>query len=45
MIESIIFDLTNLNMNLTKIEIEYSYLDQITSLSFNKENYTYKESL
>lgn len=44
-IHNIVIDLTNLNMNLTKIEVEYSYLDQITSLSFNKENYTYKESL
>ena len=38
-------NLTNLGLNLTKIEVEYSYMDQITSLSFNKDHYTFKESL
>jgi len=42
---NIIIDLTNLGLNLTKIEVEYSYLNEVTSLSFNKDNYTYKESL
>lgn len=44
-INNILIDLTNLNINLTKIEIEYSYLDLITGLDFNKSNYTYEESL
>ena len=44
-IHNIVIDLTNLGLNLTKIEVEYSYLNEITSLSFNKDNYTYKESL
>ena len=44
-IHNIVLDLTNLGLNLTKIEIEYSYMDQITSLSFNKDHYTFKESL
>lgn len=44
-INNIIIDLTNLNLNLTKIEVEYSYLNEITNLEFNKDNYTYKESL
>lgn len=44
-IHKIVIDLTNLGLNLTKIEVEYSYLNEITELSFNKDNYTYKESL
>lgn len=44
-IHNIVIDLTNLGLNLTKIEVEYSYLNEVTSLSFNKDNYTYKESL
>lgn len=44
-IHNIVLDLTNLGLNLTKIEIEYSYIDEITSLSFNKDNYIFKESL
>ena len=44
-IHNIVIDLTNLGLNLTKIEVEYSYLIMITSLEFNKDNYTYKESV
>lgn len=44
-IHNIVIDLSNLGLNLTKIEIEYMYLDQVTNLDFNKDNYTYKESL
>lgn len=44
-IHNIVIDLTNLGLNLTKIEVEYSYLNEVTDLSFNKDNYTYKESL
>lgn len=44
-IHNIVIDLTNLGINLIKIEIEYMYLDEVTSLNFNKDNYTYKESL
>lgn len=44
-IHNIVIDLTNLGINLTKIEIEYMYLDKVTGLDFNKDNYTYKESL
>lgn len=38
-------DLTNLGLDLIKIEIEYSNIDNIESLEFNKDNYTYRESL
>ena len=44
-IHNVVIDLTNLGLNLTKIEVEYSDLNEITDLSFNKDNYTYKESL
>lgn len=44
-VTNITIDLTSLNINLTKIEIEYSNIDNIESLEFNKDNYTYKESL
>ena len=44
-IHNIVIDLSNLGLNLTKIEIEYMYLDEIKNLDFNKDNYTYKESL
>ena len=44
-IHNIVIDLTNLGLNLTKIEVKYSYLNEITDLAFNKDNYTYKESL
>jgi hypothetical protein len=44
-IHNIVIDLTNLGLNLTKVEIEYSYLDMIEDLEFNIDNYTYKESL
>ena len=44
-IYNIIIDLTNLGLNLTKIEVEYSNMDMIEDLEFNIDNYTYKESL
>lgn len=44
-IHNIVIDLSNLGLNLIKIEVEYMYLDQVTNLDFNKDNYTYKESL
>lgn len=44
-IHNIVIDLTNLGLNLTKIEVEYSYLDMIKNLELNIDNYTYKESL
>lgn len=44
-IHNIIIDLTNLGLNLTKIEVEYSYLNLIEDLEINIDNYTYKESL
>ena len=44
-IYNIIIDLTNLGLNLTKIEVEYSYMNMIEDLEFNIDNYTYKESL
>jgi len=44
-IHNIVIDLTNLGLNLNKIEVEYSYLDMIEDLEFNIDNYTYKESL
>lgn len=40
---NISIDLTNLNLNLNQIKIEYSNLNNIKSLEFNKDNYTYKE--
>lgn len=42
-ITHIIIDLTSLNINLTKIDVEYSDINKISSLDFNKENY-YLES-
>ena len=44
-IYNIIIDTTNLGLNLTKIEVEYSNMDMIEDLEFNIDNYTYKESL
>jgi len=44
-IHNIVIDLTNLGLNLTKIEVEYSYMNLIDKLDFNKDNYTYRESL
>ena len=44
-ITNIVLDLTNLGLNLNKIEIEYNNVNNIQSLEFNKENYTYRESL
>lgn len=40
---NISINLTNLNLNLNQIKIEYSNLNNIKSLEFNKDNYTYKE--
>ena len=40
---NISIDLTNLNLNLNKIQIEYNNINNIKSLEFNKDNYTYKE--
>lgn len=42
-IKSITIDLTALNEELTKIEIEYSNINNIASLEFNKDNYTRME--
>lgn len=42
-INSIIFDLTNLNISLSRIEIEYYNINNISNLEFNKDNYTYRE--
>ena len=44
-ITNITLDLTNLNTNITKIDIEYSNINKIENLEFNKENYTYKENV
>lgn len=44
-IYNIIIDATNLGLNLTNIEVEYSNMDMIEDLEFNIDNYTYKESL
>jgi len=44
-ITNITIDLSGIDLNLKKIEIEYSNIDNIAGLEFNKENYTYKESL
>lgn len=44
-ITSIVLDLTNLGLNLNKIEIEYTNIDNIENLNFNKNNYTYEASL
>ena len=41
----LLIDITNLGLNLNKIEVEYSNLDMIENLEFNIDNYTYKESL
>ena len=40
---NISIDLTNLNLTLNKIQIEYNNINNIKSLEFNKDNYTYKE--
>lgn len=45
LITYITLDLTNLGLNLNKIEIEYSNINNIESLEFNKDNYIYKESI
>ena len=45
LITHITLDLTNLGLTLNKIEIEYSNVNKIESLEFNKDNYTYEESL
>lgn len=42
-ITNIVFDLSNLNIELTKIEIEYNNINNIQNLEFNKDNYTYRE--
>lgn len=42
-ITNIVFDLTNLNISLNKVEIEYSNINNIKNLEFNKDNYTYRE--
>ena len=42
-ITTISFDLTNLMTDINKINIEYSNIDEITGLEFNKENYLYRE--
>ena len=44
-ITSITLDLINLGLNLNKIDIEYSNINNIENLEFNKENYIYKESI
>ena len=44
-IYNIVIDINNLGLNLTKIEVEYSYMNMIEDLEFNIDNYTYKESL
>ena len=42
-ITSISIDLSNLNINLNQIKIQYNNINNIKSLEFNKDNYTYKE--
>lgn len=42
-ITKIEINLININDNLNNIEIEYNDINNITSLDFNKDNYTYKE--
>lgn len=42
-INSIIFDLTSLNISLSRIEIDYYNINNISNLEFNKNNYTYRE--
>lgn len=44
-IQKITIDLSSLNINLLKIEIEYSNIDNIEDLEFNKDNYVYEESI
>ena len=44
-IQKIMIDLSSLNINLFKIEIEYSNIDNIEDLEFNKDNYVYEESI
>lgn len=44
-IQNIVLDLSNLGLNLIKIEISYENIDEIENLNFNKDNYNYKESL
>jgi len=45
LITKIVLDLNNLGINLKQIEIDYSDIDSIQNLEFNKNNYAYKESL
>ena len=42
-ITNISLDLTNLMTDIIKIDIEYSNINMITGLEFNKENYLYRE--
>lgn len=42
-ITNVSFDLTSLMTDINKIDIEYSNIDEITGLEFNKENYLYRE--
>lgn len=44
-ITKVSFNLVNLGLNLTNIDIEYYSINNIESLEFNKENYIFKESL
>lgn len=45
LITKIVLNLNNLEVNLKQIEIDYSDIDNIQNLEFNKNNYAYKESL
>lgn len=40
---NISIDLTSIETNLRKIDIEYSNINNISNLEFNKDNYTYRE--
>ena len=42
-VTNISLDLTNLMTDIIKIDIEYSNINTITGLEFNKENYLYRE--
>ena len=44
-ITKVSFNLVNLGLNLTNIDIEYYNINNIENLEFNKENYIFKESL
>lgn len=43
-ITSIFIDISNLNIDLKQIQIDYSNINNIQNLEFNKENYIYMES-